>query len=133
MLFTGSTGTGTKPACPKLKETEQGNGGCLGDTSLRDWGAGGAGNRQCFVSVSVVVGCFPTGYSNIKISCKCFILVSQRHRDHEVLLINAFRGHFGGTWLCLMLPFTTRSALISITAQSLLSYCLIIATSVTLW
>lgn len=41
MLFTGSTGTGTKPACPRLKETEPGNSGWLGGTSLRDRGGGG--------------------------------------------------------------------------------------------
>lgn len=129
MLFTGSTGTGTKPACPRLKEIEPGNGSWLGGTSLRDGGDGASCGASCrrFIPISVAVGCFPTVYSNIKISCKRFIVVLPRHKDHEVLLINAFCGHFGGTWLCLMLRFTPRSALISITAQSLLSYCLIIS------
>lgn len=69
---------------------------------------------------SLCGGSLSTVYSNIKISCKRFIVLLQRHKDHEVLLINAFHGHFGGTWLCLMLHFTSWSAFISITTQSLI-------------
>lgn len=77
-------------------------------------------------------GCFSTICFNIKISHKCFIVLLQQQKGHEVLLINAFPRHFGGAWLCLVLCFTTRPVLMSTATQSPLSHCVITAMSVTL-